>query len=426
MDFFTINPINLVRTLSLSLDLVVDGTNMHQLRTAVICKYIAEEMCFEQSRLQTLLNAALLHDIGAAPDHNEQVRLATPGEEARLGKAIFPHAEEGWKLLKDSLCFHDSALPVRHHHDYWEGGNPSGTRGEAIPLESRIIHLADRVEINVKKSLPILGQRKEIAEKMEARGGTQFDPEVVDTFLRCSRCESFWLDVMHPSFVDQSLSQIYGESTMFTAKQLMNVAGMFATLIDRKSIFTATHSRSVANVAVLLAKHHGFSRNELYMVKIAGYLHDLGKLSVHSDILEKPGPLEPHEVEVMRQHTYYTYRLLCQLDGMRQIAQWAAFHHETLDGRGYPFQLTADELPLGSRIMAVADIFVALAEDRPYRKRLESRELRNLMANFVRNGKIDPHIVESLYDLYDQADAIVLSPLAAGTLEDDLPECADA
>lgn len=409
MHHFTIHPMNLVRTLSMALNLVVDGASMHQLRTAVICKYIADEMCFAPTKMQLLLNAAFMHDIGAAPDHDEQQRLASPSEEKRLGQGIFSHAEEGWKLLKDSLCFSDSAAAVRHHHDNWKGGNPSGYNGKAIPLESRIIHLADRVEVSVNKSLPVLSQRRAVTDVVVSRRGAQFDPDVVDAFLQCSQKECFWLDVVNPDFVVKSLTNGYTDSVLLSPNQLLNIAEMFATLIDRKSIFTATHSRSVANVAVLLAKHHGFSISELHLMQIAGYLHDLGKLSVHSGILEKPGPLTPGEMEIMRQHTYFTYRLLAQIEDLKLAAQWAAFHHETLDGKGYPFQLTGDMLPLGSRIMSVADIFVALAEDRPYRKRLEASAIRDVMSGLVQNNKIDSLIVSSLYDIYEEADAVVLS-----------------
>lgn len=422
MIFFTINPMNLVRTLSMALDLVVDGANVHQIRTAAICKYISEEMAFEPSEQHILLNAAFLHDIGAAPDHDERQRLTSPTQERLLGMGIYAHAETGWELLRNSLCFATEADAIRHHHDKWEGDNPSGYSGDAIPLSSRIMHLADRVEVQLNKKEPVLGQREKICEWILRKKGSHFDPDVVEAFLACSARECFWLDIMHSGFWSSAFKTDHWGATRFTARQMLNIAGLFATLIDRKSAFTATHSRSVANVAVLLAKHMGFCQNELYLMKIAGLLHDLGKLSIHNSILEKPGPLTSSEVQAMRQHTYYTFRLLEQMEDMRQVAQWAAFHHETLDGKGYPFQLSAEMLPLGSRVMAVADIFVALAESRPYRDRMEGPAVKKIMTGMTEKGKIDPRILEVLYGVYDKADAIVLASEECGAPDEELSD----
>ena len=425
MTSFTINPINLIRTLSMALDLVIDGANMHQMRTAVICKYISEKIGFDPLTQQYLLNAAFLHDIGAAPDHDERQRLASPAQDELLGRGIYGHAEIGWELLRDSLCFYTEADAIRHHHDKWEGGNPSGCSGETIPLSSRIIHLADRIEVQINKEQPVLGQREGICGRIKTKKGKHFDPDVVDAFLACAERECFWLDVMHSDFWSSTFATVHWNTTRFSAKQMLNIAGLFATLIDRKSAFTATHSHSVANVAVLLAKHMGFCQNELYLMKIAGLLHDLGKLSVHSNILEKPGPLTSKETQAMRQHTYYTYRLLEQMEDMGQVAQWAAFHHETLDGKGYPFQLSAEMLPLGSRVMAVADIFVALAENRPYRTRMESPAVKKIMTGMANGGKIDDRILNVLYGVYGEADSIVLASKECLAPDEELsdPQC---
>jgi HD-GYP domain-containing protein (c-di-GMP phosphodiesterase class II) len=161
-------------------------------------------------------------------------------------------------------------------------------------------------------------------------------------------------------------------------------------------------------VAVFLAKSCGFCETELYLMRIAGLLHDLGKLSIPNEILEKPGPLTHQEQLIVRQHTFYTYRILEQIDNFQDVAGWAAWHHETLDGKGYPFKLGEDVLTLGARIMAVADIFVALAENRPYRKKLPQETVSRIMKDMVQRQKISGSIVEILLDSYPKAEAIVL------------------
>ena len=115
------------------------------------------------------------------------------------------------------------------------------------------------------------------------------------------------------------------------------IAEVFARIVDSASPWTAVHSAGVAATAVALAERLNFSPRELHLMRAAGYLHDLGKLSTPTQILDKPGKLTENEYAAVRAHTYHTYRILDTIGGMPQICEWAAFHHERLDGNGYPF-----------------------------------------------------------------------------------------
>lgn len=391
----------------MALDLAVDGVSLHQKRTAVICSHLAERLGFKMSDEQTLLSAALMHDIGAASNSDERVRLANPVLASDMGQDIFAHAEGGWRLLKGSDPFADIAVAVRHHHDSWEGGNPSGLSGDRIPLIARVIHLADRVEVNTVKTGPILHNVERVRRAIARGSGKLFDPALVDVFMDCSQKESFWLDLTVPELASGFNDRMRLGWAPFSMDDMLQIAEIFATIIDRMSRFTATHSRSVSGVAVFLARASGFSKSEIQLMRVAGLLHDLGKLSVPNAILEKPGPLTREEQLVIRQHTFYTYRILEQLDNLREVAQWAAFHHETLDGQGYPFKEDEDTLSLGARIMAVADIFVALDENRPYRKKLPRDTIKRIMMAMVDDRKISKPLVETLFDSYEEADDVV-------------------
>jgi HD-GYP domain-containing protein (c-di-GMP phosphodiesterase class II) len=397
-----------MRTLTMALDLAVDGINLHQKRVAIMCGYISEKMGLKPQDEQALLSAALMHDIGAASFSDERKRLANPHYLGRPME-IFVHAENGYILLKDSEPFSSIAETVRHHHDKWSGGNPSGLSGDQIPLHSRIIHLTDRVDINIDKNKQILSCRDDMKKMVKANQGRIFDPMVTDVFLECADKESFWLDLNIPDYVNTFQSRMNLGGAPYTMKDLLKIAELFATLIDRMSRYTATHSRSVSGVAVFLAKLSGFSDSELELMKVAGLLHDLGKLSIPNTILEKPGPLDADELLTIRQHTFFTYRILSQIEQMDTVAAWAAWHHETLDGLGYPFRLNANDLTLGARIMAVADIFVALTENRPYRKKLSQDVVERIMRDMVKNRKIAANIVDNLLSNYKLAEEIVLS-----------------
>ena len=223
-----------------------------------------------------------------------------------------------------------------------------------------------------------------------------------------SRQESFWLDLGNPSYYQNFFRNVDDYTWMrFTVDDIIDIAEIFATIIDATSSFTATHSRTVTEVCSFLSRLRGFSEQEIKTMRIAGLLHDLGKLSVPNAILEKPGKLTAKEYVVVKQHPYYTYRILEQINGFETIAQWAAYHHETLDGLGYPFRLGAASLTLGSRIVAVADVFTALTENRPYRTRMSLAQAEKIMRTMVAEQKLDGNIVADLFHYGIEAYALV-------------------
>ena len=127
-------------------------------------------------------------------------------------------------------------------------------------------------------------------------------------------------------------------------------------------------------------------------------------MAVPNAILEKAARLSSSEFDVIRGHAYHTYRILSNIGGFEEITQWAAFHHERMDGNGYPFHHKGEALPLGSRIMAAADVFTALTENRPYREGMDKGEAVALLKVFASNGSLDPRIVSVLIDEFDPID----------------------
>jgi putative nucleotidyltransferase with HDIG domain len=124
MTVFLINPVSLMRTMTMALDLALDGVSLHQRRTAIICCHLAQSLDLRLQDEQALLSAALMHDIGAASNTDERQRLADPVLTVDMGRDIYLHAENGYNLLKNSDPFEGIAEAIRHHHDQWSGGNP--------------------------------------------------------------------------------------------------------------------------------------------------------------------------------------------------------------------------------------------------------------------------------------------------------------
>ncbi|MBP2636444.1 MAG: 33-cGAMP-specific phosphodieSPTERase 1 [Firmicutes bacterium] len=400
---FTIHPSNLVSALSTALELSTDGISKHHWRTALIAGRIAQHIGLEESQQQILVYAALLHDIGAVSNWAERRKL----QEFKVAQDIYRHAEEGYELLKDSQQLGMLAETIRHHHDHWEGANPSGLAGKDIPITSRIINLADRLEILLKDNVYIFEQRPNVLSAIRELSGQMFDPDLVKALHEFARQESFWLDLINPSYYQDFFRQIDGYGRMvFNMDDVMNIAGIFATIIDRTSSFTGMHSRGVAQVSALLAKARGYSMEEVKLIKIAGLFHDLGKLAIPNELLENPNKLTDKEFSIIKQHPYYTYRILEKIDGFSVVAEWAAFHHETLDGAGYPFRIPEASLRLGSRIVSVADVFVALSENRPYRQPLALAQVQKIMKGMADNRKLDGSVVADLFSDIDTLSSV--------------------
>jgi HD-GYP domain-containing protein (c-di-GMP phosphodiesterase class II) len=395
---YDIRPINLFKALSLALELSNGGLSRHHWRTAMISNRIGEAVGMDEAQRQILVYAALLHDLGAAARWEERDKL----HQFEVNEDIYDHTELGYCLLKDSPTLGMLAKPIRHHHDFWDGSSPSRLAGNEVPLISRIINVADRLEILIDDKEYILAQKNGILASMRKLGGTYFDPAIVRTLQDFSKQESFWLDLSDASYVQRFFERLnkYGHMRL-NLDDILDIAGIFANIIDHTSTFTGTHSRNVAMVASFLATIRGYSEDECKAIRIAGLLHDLGKLAVPNQILEKPGKLLEKEFALIKQHPYYTYRILEQIDGFAMIAEWAAYHHETLDGAGYPFRIKENQLKSGSRIVAVADVFAALTEHRSYRGVLSCSEVKTIMYSMVNNRKIDGVIVQDLFEHFD-------------------------
>lgn len=395
---YNIHPINLFRALSLALELSNGGLSRHHWRTAMISNRIGEAIGMDEWQRQILVYAALLHDLGAAARWEEKAKL----HRFEVGRDIYEHAEGGYHLLKNSSKLSMLAEPIRHHHDFWDGSSPSGLVADQIPLISRIINVADRIEILIRDKEYILGQRAGILNAIRNLSGIYFDPDLVKALNDFSKKESFWLELADPNYAQHFFNDInrYGHMR-FNIDDILEIAEIFANIIDHTSSFTGTHSRNVAMVSSFLSKVRGYSEEESKAMRIAGLLHDLGKLAVPNEILEKPGQLTSQEFSLIKQHTYYTYRILEQIDGFGTIAEWAAYHHETLDGSGYPFRIKESQLKNGSRIVAVADVFAALTENRPYRQILPPSKVKSIMCSMVDNKKIDGNLVQDLFTHFD-------------------------
>lgn len=391
---FRIPVFDLLVSVTEALDLVSGQLVDHHKKVAYLSLQIAAELGLPTEQQRQVAVAALLHDIGAISLDERKQALQFELQDTKA------HCERGAQLLGMFEPLAPEAEIIRYHHAHWECDGTGQPCGEAVPLTCHVVHLADRISILLGERKGILPRAPEITERIKGLSGTLFAPEVVEPFVGLARKESFWLDSVSPSLGTLLRHRIRLSPLELNLDGLTELANVFRRIVDYRSRFTATHSSGVAASGEALAGLLGFSERDCRLMRVAGYLHDLGKLAVPNEILDKPAKLTPEEFAVIRSHTYYTSKILEPMDALQTVNEWGALHHERLDGNGYPFHMDKRELSLGSRIMAVADVFTAITEDRPYREGMtEERALKVLKS--MAGHSLDGNIVNVLEENYD-------------------------
>ncbi|MBD3166547.1 HD domain-containing protein [bacterium] len=385
---FSVDLLELVLAIASTVDLISPDVHNHHVRVAFIALELGRMDGLSSEEASDLVLAAALHDIGAL---TLRERLATFSFEI---EEPHTHAELGYRLLAHFPPFERIASIVRRHHVDWEDGKGQTFQGEKVLTASHIIHLADRVDVLIGRTDSLLMDVEEVLDRIRPLIGRRFIPDLATALERILRREAFRLDLSSTKLDRLLLLHTPGTRRQLDTQGMIGLTRMLSLLIDFQSRFTATHSSGVAAVAERLAQLSGYSASKALHFRIAGYLHDLGKIAVPEEILEKPSTLDTRQQALMRSHSYYTLRLLEQIEGFGELGKWAAYHHEKLDGTGYPFHVTHEELCPEARLMAVADIFTALTEDRPYREGMSPLQALSTMRKLVEKGALDLKAVE--------------------------------
>lgn len=386
--------IDLVLSLSEAVDSASPTVENHHKQVAAVSYYISKQLGLSLQKQKEIVIAGGLHDIGALSVSDKIKALKFDFEDSING-----HSEKGYMFLKTYKPFLNIANYVRYHHVPWNNGKCEGVNSEKVPLESHLLNLADRISVLINPNKNILTQVDYIREKISKYSGSIFTPELVEAFIELSKKESFWLDIRSNSLEYILRNNLNCENDL-SNEEFSELIKLFSRIIDFRSEFTAAHSSGVASTAEAIAKIKGFTEDGCNTIKMSGYVHDLGKLAVPNEILEKHGKLTKEEYNIIRIHPYYTDKILKKVKNFDTIRKWGALHHERLDGNGYPFHLKGDQISTGSRIMAAADVFVALGEDRPYKSGLKYSKVMEIMNDMTPNA-LDKDIVKLIKDNYD-------------------------
>lgn len=449
----------IISALSLALDLTEGAVQGHALRSCLLGMRIAAQLRLKPASLHDLYYALLLKDVGCSSNAARMCQIVGGDDRAvkagvkledwtkpnrptlstlkllwanvlpesgpldrvvriaQIGMTQHKNNEElitlrcdrGSNIVRKLGLGEAVADAVRHLDEHWEGsGYPDRLTGSGIPLFSRIMQLAQHLDVfSTERSA------ESAINVMRERSATWFDPELVNIAAALHRQGSLWSHCLRDDDADETRYAVLGSEpespVRLDADHIDLICEAFADVVDAKSPFTYRHSIGVAAAALGIAGTMGMSEERTRFIRRAALLHDIGKLKVSNSILDKPGKPSEAEWLAIREHPIITRRILNRMGPFEEIAIVAGEHHEKLDGSGYPHGLGAQDLSLESRILAVADIYGALSENRPYREGLPLEKIVAIMSQDIPN-KLDRSCFEALLAYLDRGENAESAP----------------
>jgi putative nucleotidyltransferase with HDIG domain len=434
----------IVSALSFALDLTEDAVPGHAVRTCLLGMRIGIALGLDSAQLIDLYYALLLKDIGCSSNAArmcqilggddrkakrdvktidwtkptlEAVKLAwsnaLPGagpvrklrrvvwlgltQNKHNAEMIGLRCERGADIVRKIGLSEQCADTIHSLDEHWNGsGYPERSRGEAIPLLSRILGIAQHLDVFATEQ-----GRERAINTLKERSGSWFDPELVGIAASLDRSGELWTGCGTPEERIRVLELEPGTVRTLATEQVDLVCEAFADVVDAKSSYTYRHSLGVTEVADGIASNLGLPPDMRQLIHRAALLHDLGKLRVPNSILDKPGKLDDAEWQIMREHPLLSQQILERIPQFASIARIAGRHHEKLDGSGYPNRLPGTELSIEDRVVGLADVYGALAEDRPYRKALPTMQILAILKREV-PMKLDAESFDALLPLVQE------------------------
>ncbi|HVU44666.1 MAG TPA: HD domain-containing phosphohydrolase [Terracidiphilus sp.] len=436
----------ILSALSFALDLTEGAVPGHALRSCLLGMRLGKELGLDSSRMASLYYALLLKDVGCSSNAARLCQIIGGGDERRvkagvkledwtqpskpkastfklLWETVLPNGnaieraaaiahigltqhrnnkeiitlrcDRGAHILRKLGLGDIAAEAVRGLDEHWDGsGYPDSRTRHDIPIESRILAVAQHLDVFATEE----GTGKAI-EVLRERSGRWYDPEIVRIASSLHAGYKLWWSALSETPEQETRSRVLElapeQVNQLEASDIDLICQAFADVVDAKSSFTYRHSMGVTEAAVAIACKLNLSSDRVRLVHRAALLHDLGKLSVPNSILDKQGKLDANEWQIVQGHPRLTREILSRIRQFGRLALIAGAHHEKLDGSGYPDHLMGSSLPLEARIIAVADVYGALTEDRPYRAGLPIEQVVEIMSKDIPT-RLDPDCYEAL------------------------------
>ncbi len=357
----------LIQALAYAADTVEDVMVFHGWRVAVLADWLTQKIA-PQTR-QKIFHACILHDIGGVGLPNHILHINLPRDES-LRRQVLSHPLKGATLISGIPGLFEAAKLVMDHHERYDGhGYPRRKKGDEISVGAQVIGLADEVDTALHQKR--IHSRKDLIPYLSTQLARKFAPFLLKAARSAWKEKPLPGEIPVEQWIYTYYYQVVGEIGPLKLDDqkdaVTTTLEVFADIIDAKHPSTLGHSRRVARYSTMIGLAMDLSNDEITTLRWASLLHDIGKLSISTRVLDKPTWLTEKEYRSMKRHVECTRAILERISGFEEISRIAYGHHERWDGTGYPLGLSGNEIPLLSRILAVSDTFDAMTSGRMYR-----------------------------------------------------------
>ncbi|HNW83132.1 MAG TPA: HD domain-containing phosphohydrolase [bacterium] len=371
----------------------------HSWKVCILSNRIGELLGLDKTSLKELFFSSLLHDIGGTKisGHVIESLVQIPDIYGQKNDFfIFAHPHRSETILKSFPTFRKISEIVKHHHEFFDGsGFPSGLKGNAIPLLSRIIRLSDTIDILM--NLHKIKDSTELILFLNLISGEEFDPVIYTTFATLATENKILELIGSKEAIENEMSDLkkkMGDRYYFSSPDTVNrFFKTVAMLTDNLTSPEGNHSIRVSELSVQIAYLLGIEEEEIVTIRWAAFLHDIGKLTADRTVYSKKEKLTDDEWMSIKTHASRSYDVINSISGMDKIAYYILHHHENYDGTGYPEKLKLNMIPLGSRIIRVADTFDAMTTNRIYHRKRDWHIALKELKKFS-GTQFDPEIVD--------------------------------
>ena len=371
------------------------ASEYHSMRVAALCANVGRKLGFDDDAVTGIATCALFHDNALTEYHLSLI----DGEERE--KNMILHCTKGqsnvsWLPFKKSI---DGF--IQYHHERGDGLGPFGKKEGELPVEAAIIAAADAIDASHRLQTISHDRLQALKDSIKMNAETYSTRSAVDSILQILDHEV--LESLSDEMISQTLENALPSWEMDVAEPgVIRAAGFISRVIDYKSEFTRKHTSQIANRAWIMAEHYGYNYEDKAALFLAASLHDIGKIGTPIEILEKQGTLDDEEFNTIKKHVRDTRRYLSKVPNLELITNWAADHHEKLDGSGYWLGKPAAEIDFNSRLNACLDIYQAVSEARPYHDARPHSETMPILYGMASKGFIDEGIVKDVDEVMEQ------------------------
>lgn len=400
----TLEELELLKVLAHIIDLEENQKLYHSLRVAMLSQRLSEILSAADSggaNSTVLFTAGLLHDIGTFDLSNRLIHLKDHMENIAVA-GIRVHPQKGAGIVAALPGFIPQAEMILDHHEWINGaGYPRKRREDQLSPGSRILRISDKFAFMADTDPGI--QPSTLHSSLKSRINREFTAEMYDCLMDEITATDIWDIVCDERRMDDEIDRIMAEIPIreYPGSQAVNdLFHILGRVLDAKHSYTEGHSRRVAYFSVLIALALGLPEEDVRRVEIAGYLHDLGKLAIPSNILDKDGPLTDEEFEIIKTHAGLTQDIVRGIARLHRLEDAVGADQEHWDGSGYPRGLKGEEIPLEARIVFVADAFDAMTSHRSYHRAISSEEAVKELKRCA-GRDFDPAIVSEAATVFD-------------------------